>query len=435
MNEAGSPILCQAFERFAAACRDNPSERGYLNYAEPHFERLTRDVALALPAYGRAAEQCDAGFKEWIRIVRAHRDLQTFLERFGHLGRIVSGEFDAPSAAAAFEEEVGREFCKLTQRFVLDGLELTSPELRFRRGRFVRLTESSFCEISGSAPKPYDRRLGFYALELHWRSPNPPWDDGFDDIESPHTRIHRYAHPWIGFINLWSRGKIRITGMFESTDSGLRSSHRYLETGEPVWEDHYQFNGERDVNEWVSESPRRTVSVSDEPRFVRFLERLDDGLGMCVREAYRADIAMRYYRRVVERFLDHHIGESESNPDHDEDIVVDAMITLEAILLANEKKGKGNLMAARAAAIIEDTDDKQRTVRKRLARLYDLRSRIVHGDARPSRDELASAAVAAEDLSRRCLSALLLSGGDRDGILRASTDPKAAEGLRHKIAL
>lgn len=435
MNDQGPQILRDAFERFTVACRENPTDRDYLTYAEPHFEQLTSEVALALPAYERAAAGWDARSQPIIRKVRAGRNLRGFFGRTGAFAKIQSGQFDAAEAATEFEREVDREYCQLVQRFVLDGLELISPDLPFRRGRFVKLTDSTFSEIAGTAPTPYDRRIGLYVLELQWRSPNPPWDTGmFDDAESTQNRVQRLAHPWIGFINLWARGKVRVAGVFEWSDSGLLSSpHRYLEIGEPVWEDHYEHNDERDVDEWASESPRRTLTVSEETRFVKYLERLDNGLQRAGSEAHRADIAMRYFRRVVENYWTHHLGGDGAGQDHNEDIVVDAITALESILLANEKRDKGGLMAARAAAIIEETGDKRRNVRKRIQRLYRLRSAILHGDARPSTAELTEAAVDAEEFSRRCLAAFLLADGDRQAFLRASTDAAVAEELRRRI--
>jgi hypothetical protein len=437
MNECDSPMLRDAFERFAVACRANPTDRAYFTYAEPQFEQLRDEVAFALPAYERAAAGWDARSQGAIRRVRAENNLRGFLERTGALAAIRAEEFDASEAATDFEREVAREHCRLIQRFVLDGLELSSPECSCCRGRFVKLTDSTFNELAGAAPPSYDRRLGLYVLELHWRSPNPPWDTGtFDDAESTHDRVQRLAHPWITFINLWGRGKVRVAGVFEWSDSGLLGSpHRYLENGEPIWQDHYEHNDERDVDEWASESPRRTLTVPDETHFARFLERLDGGLRLAGAEAHRADIAMRYFRRVVENYWTHHLGGDGSSQDHNEDIVVDAITALESILLANEKRDKGGLMAARAAAILEETDDERRRVRKRIVRLYKLRSAILHGDARASTAELTEAAVDAEEFARRCLAAFLLSGGDRQAVLQASTDAATAEALRRRIML
>ena len=90
-------------------------------------------------------------------------------------------------------------------------------------------------------------------------------------------------------------------------------------------------------------------------------------------------------------------------------------------------------MAARAAAIIEETDDKRRSVRKRIERLYKVRSSILHGDARPPTADLTVAAVDAEEFSRRCLAAFLLADGDRHAFLRASTDAAVAKVLRRRI--
>jgi len=435
-TDQAEPMLGAAFQRFALACRNNPSDRAYFNYAEPHFEQLTDEVASALPAYERAAAGWDARSQTHIRRIRAGRDLRAFLGAADVFTAIQTGQFDAIQVAADFEREVARELCHMTQRFVLDGFEIASAELSFRRGRFVKLTDSNFNQLVGKAATSYDHRLGLYVLELQWRSPNPPWDSGvFDDLENPRNRIQRLAHPWIGFINLWGRGKVSIAGVFESTDSRLCQPHRYLEVAEPVWEDHYAHNDERDVDEWVSESPRRTLTVTAETQFIRFLERLDDGLQQSGSEMHRADIAMRYFRRVAENFWTHHIGDDGNSQDHNEDMIVDAMTALETILLANERRDKGGLMAARAAVIIEDSDDKRRNVRRRIQRLYKLRSAILHGNARPSSAELSEAAVDAEEFSRRCLAAFLLAGADRRAFLQASSDSATAETLRRRTEL
>jgi len=435
MNDQASPILRDAFERFAIACRENPADRGSFHFVEPQFHRLREEVASALPAYDRAAAGWDTRSQKQIRSVRAGRDLQAFLRRTNAFASIHSAQFDAARAATDFVQEVARELCNITQHFVLDGLELTSPELSFRRGRFLKLTESTFPGIVGNAPTPYDRRMSLYVLELRWRTPNPPWETGvFDDAESPQNRIQRMAHPWVSFMNLWTRGKVRVAGAFEWTDSGLCETRRYLDVGDPIWQDHYKHNDEEDVDEWASESPRRTLTVGDEGQFVRFLERLDDGLERSGPEAHRADIALRYFRRVVDNFWTHHIGGDGTSQDHNEDIIVDATTVLETILLANERRDKGRLMAARAAAIIEDTDENRRDVRKRIQRLYKLRSSILHGDVRPAAFELTTAAVDAEEFARRGLSAFLLAGGDRQAFLRASTDAAIAADLRRKLA-
>lgn len=436
MNDQNHPILRDAFERFAIACRETPTDRSYFNFAEPHFRWLREEVALALLAYERAAAGWDARSKIHVRRIRAGRDLRAFLTRTNAFESIHSAEFDAARTAADFEQEVARELCHMTQHFVLDGLELKSPELPFRRGRFVRLTESTFADITGNSPALYDRRIGLYVLELRWRSPNPPWETGVsDDVGSPQGRIQRLANPWINFMNLWSRGKVRIAGVFEWTDSALCSTRRYLDAGEPVWQDNYKYSEGEDVDVWASESPRRTLKVNDEAKFVSFLERLTDGLEASTHEAHRADIAMRYFHRIVDNFWIHHIGGDGTNQDPNEDIIVDAMTALETILLANEKRDKGGLMAVRAAAIIEDTDEKRRDVRKRIQGLYRLRSVILHGDARPSVSELTAAAVDAEEFARRCLSAFLLAGGDRHAFLRVSRDPSIAAELRRRVAL
>jgi len=436
MKRPDAPILRDAFERFAFACRENATDRGYFTYAEPQFEQLRDEVAFALPAYERAAAGWDARSQGHIRRIRAGNNLLGFLERRGAFAKIQAGQFDATQAATDFEQEVAREHCLLIQRFVLDGLELGSPELLFRRGRFVKLTDSTFTSLTGTVPTSYDRRLGLYVLELRWRGPNPPWGTGaLEEAESAQNRVQRMAEPWIAFINLWDRGKIRVAGVFEWSDSGLlRSAHRYIEIGEPVWQDNYEHNDERDVDEWASESPRWTITVHDETRFVNFLERLDDGLQRTGTEAHRADIATRYFRRVVENYWIHHLGGEGSSQDPNEDIVVDAMTALEAILLANEKNDKGGLMAARAAAILEEAGDERRRVRKRIQRLYRLRSALLHGDLRPSTAELTEAALDAEEFARRCLAAFLLTGGDRQAVLRASTDAATAEALRRRIA-
>ena len=272
-------------------------------------------------------------------------------------------------------------------------------------------------------------------MELNWKSQNPPWDTGlWEDAESKQDRVQRLSHPWLMFINLWNRGKIKVAGVFEWSDSRLiRSPHRYLDIGEPIWQDHYEYNDDQDKEEWVSETPRRSLIIQDETRFVKFLKRLDDGLQRIGSEAHRADIAMRYFRRVGDNFWAHHIGGDGSNQDHNEDIIVDTVTILESILSANEKRGKGAVLAARAAAVLEAADDGKRRLRKRIERLYKYRSAILHGDTRPSMATLTEAALVAEELARRCIAAFLLTNGDRQAMLRSSTDASVSEAIRQRI--
>lgn len=382
----------------------------------------------------------DAKSQVVLREILASRNLHGFLDRTQVFKKIRSGEFDPSQAATDFELEVSREYCSLIQRFILDGLELGSPEVKFRRGRLFKLTKNAFKETFGHEPSQYEERLDLFVLELHWRSPSPhpPWDNWISEQskESVQDRIHRMSYPWITFINLWGQGKIRVAGVFEWSDSNLlMSPSRYLEVAEPVWKDNFKYNPERDVEEWESREPRRTLSIDDSFEFVKFIERLDDGLSASAATEHRADIAMRYFRRVVENYWTHHLSGDKDGQDHNEDIIVDAVTALESILLANEKKGKGAIIAARAAAILEGTDSVRRQVRKRIQRLYKIRSAILHGDVRPTVAELTAAAIEAEEFSRRCLSTFLLANTDRQTILNASEDAATAENVRKRARI
>lgn len=430
--------LCAAFEKFAETCRSS-TDRPYVFGNEQAFEELEKFVAIALSAYGQVVNKWDPQSQVVIRRILANRNLQGFLDRTKVIEKIRSGEFDSLQAAIDFEREVSREHCQLIQRFVLDGLELNSPEIKFRRGRIFKLTKSVYKDTFGTEPSKYDDQLDRFILELHWRSPipHPPWDNWLSErSESEHERIHRMSYPWVTFINLWGQGKVRVSGAYEWTDSTLlRSPKRFLEVAEPIWKENFKYNPERDVEEWESREPRRTLTIDDGSKFVRFLERLDDGLQISIAQDHRADIAMRYFRRVIGNYWTHHLDGNKTSQDHNEDIIVDAVTALESILLANEKKGKGSIMAARAAAILEETDGARRQVRKRILKLYKIRSAILHGDIRPTAEELTNAATDAEEFSRRCLAAFLLANSDRESILLASNDTAAAEKVRRKAKL
>lgn len=433
-----APLLGPAFQRFAEACRADSGDRQHFTSAEPYFQALSHEAADLLPGYERAAAAWNTQSRKHIRRIRATRDLQAFFDRRNTRVQILSERFDANQMAMEFEREVTREHCSFLQRFVLDGLELTSNELKFRRGRFVKLNAALLGGSLEEDLKSYDRRRGLYALELPWRSQqNPPWDTGIcDDAESSAERIHRLSHPWVAFINLWEPGKIRAAGVFESSDSQLiRRSDRYLEISEPIWQDHYKYNPEKEVDEWDSESPRRTVRIKDENRFVKFLEALDDGLIKAAARTHRADISMRYVRRVAENFWTHHIGGDGANQDQNEDIIVDAVTALECMLLAGERRGKGDILAARAAAILEEIDSERRRVRRRIQHLYKLRSAILHGDVRPPATELIQAATDSEEYSRRCLVVFLLSGGDHQALIEATKDPNATAAFRRVVSI
>jgi hypothetical protein len=426
--------LSEAFDRFARGITATAAtDRTYFTFAEPEFDKLVLEVS-AIGRYERDAEGWPAASRPHIRRIRANRDLQAFLDRENARDAILKGQFVPDTLAERFHAELIREHCLINDLIVLDGLELPSAEIKFRRGRFVRLSQDSFETVTGEKPGSYDQRLGLFALALAWQSPNPPWESGVhDDVETTQERCDRFSYPWVTLINLWGRGKVRVAGIIESSDSKLvRRPRRYIEIGEPIWEDHYKYNPAKDVDEWDSSSPRRTVSITDESKFIAFLEQAQLGLEKASGD-HRANIAMRYFRRVADVCWHQHQGRDAINPDHDEDLIVDAVTALETILLANEKKGKGDIMAMRAAVLLADTPKEQRPIRRAMARLYKQRSAILHGDPRPSPKEMRDSAVDAEEYLRRCLGAFLLCGGDRRSILDAPKSSTVAAALRDKV--
>jgi hypothetical protein len=235
------------------------------------------------------------------------------------------------------------------------------------------------------------------------------------------------GYPWVTYINLWDRGKIRVVGAYETTDSLLvRDCERYIHLDEPLWEDHYEYRKESESEEWVSESPVRLLSVSEPEWFARFLGRLEEGRRAILLQSHRGEIALRYFARVAETYRQYHLRDDGLDDDANEDILVDGVTALETMLLAGEKRGKGQILAGQLSALLANDSLERRAIRKQVERIYRLRSTVLHGDTRPSSEELSVSAIQVEELTRRCLTAFLLLQGDRQAIARgASHEPTA----------
>ncbi len=433
-------MLADVFNKFTEACKATLTRHDYLSFSEPEFRALVQDVCVILPRYDNEAGKWPPSSQRAIRHVLAHNHLAGFLSRISFATAVREGRVDPCQIAADFEREVARDQCSLTQVLVLDGLELCSEDLRFARGRFVRFSEAMLKDVEGEhglRPSELDRLIGVYGLELKWRAPNPPWGSGaLEDLGfPPGKRIQTMGYPWVTYIDLWDRGKIRVAGAYETTDSLLvRRSERYIHLDEPVWQDHYEYSEKSDSEEWVSESPLRLLSVRDPQRFARFLERLEAGRSAVQLQTHRGEIALRYFARVAEKYWQHHLRGDGLDVDANEDILVDGVTALETLLLAGEKRGKGRILAGHLSALLADDSAGQRTLRKRVERIYKLRSTVLHGDTRPSSEELSMSAIQVEELTRRCLTAFLLLHGDRRAIAQGARDEPVAQVNRQRAS-
>jgi len=433
-------MLANVFKKFTDASKATLARREYLSFAEPEFDALVQDVSVRLPRYNNEAEKWPPSSQRTIRHVLAHNHLAGFLSRAKFATAVREGRADPCQIAIDFEREVDRDLCSLIQMFVLDGLDLRSEDLHFARGRVIPFSEAMLKDVKnefGLRPSQLDRLIGVYGLELEWRSPNPPWGSGSleDPGYSPRKRIQAMGYPWVTYINLWDRGKLRVAGAYEKTDSLLlRESERYIHLDEPIWEDHYEYRKESDSEEWVSESPVRLLSIPDPERFARFLDRLEKGRNTVLLQTHRGEIALRYFARVAETYRQYHLRGDGLDTDANEDILVDGVTALETMLLSGEKRGKGQILAGQLSALLADDTTGQRALRKKVEKIYKLRSTVLHGDTRPSAEELSESAIQAEELTRRCLTAFLLLQGDRQAIAQGARDERVAQTNRQRVS-
>jgi hypothetical protein len=433
-------MLANVFKKFTEACKAILTRHDYLSFSESEFKALVQDVCVMLPRYDNEAGTWPPSSQRAIRYVLAHNHLAGFLSRTGFETAVREGRADPSQVAVDFEREVARDQCSLIQILVLDGLEVCSDDLCFARGRFVRLSEAMLKDVKGEhglRPSELDRLIGVYGLELKWTAPNPPWGAGALERLglSPRKRIQTMGYPWVTYINLWNLGKIRVAGAYETTDSLLvPRSERYIHLEEPVWQDHYEKGEESDSEEWVSECPLRLLSVRDAQRFASFLERLEAGRSAVQLQTHRGEIALRYFARVADTYRQHHLQGDGLDIDGNEDILVDGVTALETLLLAGEKRGKGRILAGQLSALLADDSVGQRTLRKRVEKIYKLRSAVLHGDTRPSSQELRMSAIQVEELTRRCLMAFLLLQGDRRAIAQGARDERIAQMNRQRAS-
>lgn len=433
-------MLTDAFKKFTETYKSTLTRLDHLSFAEPEFEALVQDVCVALPRYDNEAGKWPPSSQRAIRYVLARSHLAGFLSRISFTTTVREGRADPCQIAIDFEREVERDLCSLIQIFVLDGLDLRSEDLHFARGRVIPFSEAMLKDVKGEyglRPSQLDRLIGVYGLELKWRSPNPPWGSGaLEDLGySPRKRIQAMGYPWVTYVNLWDRGKIRVAGVYEKTDSLLvRESERYIHLDEPMWEDHYEYRKESDSEEWVSESPVRLLSVPDPERFARFLDRLEKGRNAVLSQTHRGEIALRYFARVAETYRQYHLRGDGLDDDANEDILVDGVTALETLLLAGEKRGKGRILAGQLSALLADDLARRRTLRKRVEKIYKLRSTVLHGDTRPSSEELSVSAIQVEELTRRCLTTFLLLQGDRQAIAQGARDECVAQMNRQRAS-
>lgn len=433
-------MLVEAFSRFVEASKVTLTTQDYLSSAEPEFRALVDDVANTLPRYRNEAAKWDSDSRRAVRHALAHNHLAGFLSRIGFERAVREGGDDASQIARDFEREAAREDCRLTQVLVLNGLEVCSDEaVRFSRGELVRISNEMLKDVKGEhglRPSVLDRVVGLYGLKLDWTAPNPPWGSGaLEELgPPPRKRIQTMGHPWATYVNLWGRGKTRVAGVYERTDSLLvRYGERYVGIDEPVWEDHYAHREGSDTEEWVSEAPVRYVSVNEPDRFVRFIERLESGRVGVQTESHRCDIALRYFGRIASAYWEHHLRGDGLDIDGNEDILVDGVTALETLLLAGEKRDKGRILAQQLAALLHDDPQERRATRRTVERIYKVRSAVLHGDSRSDPQALSQCAIEVEQLTRLALTAFVLLHGDRASIARGARDELVAQANRDRV--
>jgi hypothetical protein len=134
-----------------------------------------------------------------------------------------------------------------------------------------------------------------------------------------------------------------------------------------MWEPRYGFDGE---DEYEYERLHRTLRVDDADALASFLNRLEAGRVAAEPRTHRVETALRFFNRISNDYLRHHVMGYGDDLDVNEDLVIDAVAGLEAIFLANEKRGKGQAIGMRVAAVLENDVVPQSAMRKQMIELY-----------------------------------------------------------------
>jgi hypothetical protein len=339
----------------------------------------------------------------------------------------------AAQVAGSLRDALNRQRCQVRNLILLDGLELPANAITFNGGRLVELGEDFLNTWFRGTPPPGPvaphRLTGVAALETVTEERSPPWGVSLFEWDSAATRTKRAAKPWSMYLNLLGSGKCMPIGMYQHSDSQLHLDEwRAVGVEEPMWEPRHHFDG---VDDYESEELYRTLYVDDDgPTLATFLNQMDAGRSAAERRTHRVETALRFFDRVCDDYMGHHQLEHGDDMDANEDLVIDAVAGLEAIFLAKEKRGKGQVIGARAAAVLEANVTKQRAMRKEVEDLYELRSAILHGDARAASEDLRKGATSGEHLLRRSIIAFCRLQGDHQRLVDAAKDPATAQTVR-----
>lgn len=131
------------------------------------------------------------------------------------------------------------------------------------------------------------------------------------------------------------------------------------------------------VGEDADEVPCRQYEVEEIEwsRFRQFARRIESGLAVCEKWA-RVKIAARRFLRAT--FLSHLDGEVWGGDDWD-DVLLQYVFALEALLNTGDREAISEKIALRAALLAGRTDDERVSIRRFVKRAYSSRSGLAHG--------------------------------------------------------
>jgi hypothetical protein len=216
--------------------------------------------------------------------------------------------------------------------------------------------------------------------------PSEPW--WLPEYFRADVRLNRYWQPLL-ILSLYNREFFSIPGIFESEEN---------------WElTTLEFSDPKVYHEDENEVPsfRYEIAESEWERFEAFRNLCEQGLQVCSEwEGIR--LAARRYLRGM--FLTDPSMKLDDK-DVEEDILLQYIMALEALLTGDDKEGMRNKIATQAALLAARDDEEREYVRSLVKNAYDRRSDIVHG--RPSKkvvplDEL-------RQVCQRVLSVILVS--------------------------
>lgn len=373
-----------------------------------------------------------------LRLFETRRHCSAFLFQSGFYDNLPTTNEAAEVFGSKLSAELSRAQSSVKSLVLIDGLGLPIKEVRFNGGRLFELNDQSIREwLDGNQPP---RRLladcleGVAALEVVAEARNPPWEEEHFEWESAARQVEKVAEPWLTYLNLFEGRKCRTAGMYQQSDSLLHLERvRDVGVQEPMRRTDSFPIGDGEYEE--VDRLYRTLEVDDEQSLVSLLNFLEAGrVSAAQRGSHRVETALRYFSKVSELALFHDLAlVPELN--QCEDIIINAVIGLEAIYLKKREGGKKAHLSARAAALLESRDALQEEVRADAAELYRVRSAIVHGDAREGPDTLQKASRVAEQLLRRSIIAFCGAEGDQSRVLQAETDQRVATEVRDRIPI